>query len=181
MGVEAEQAKPIRVILIGADCTGKTVLANLLREHYEVSGKGNRRLPGDLEAVREVINYALDVMPNTEFILDQWQYPVDIVYQHALEGRRSPMLDIEDLLTSHLIKHGVLYIYLTADSETVSHRYYLRGDELWNLEQILRVRGYYEKFMRNFPVPYRRIDTSDKTPLEVFKDAKMYIDKFFGR
>lgn len=176
--VGEESAKPVRVILVGADCTGKTTLADNLRAYYGIASVANRRIPGDLNAIHSVLTFALEVIPHLEFILDQWQYPVDVVYRATLENEQSPIVSIADKLVPHLNENGVLFILLTADPETITARYNVRGDELWNLDQILSVAAVYPAYMKLSGVNYRTIDTSKYSPVEVFDHAIRLISNY---
>lgn len=177
MGVESAK----RIILVGPDCSGKSTLAKALGEHYNIDVLANRRIPGDLKAVAEIVHVVkrIDTNPKLAFIMDQWQYPVDIVYNRTLRGVPSPMEYIEDLIVPYLNKNNVLFIHVDANTEVLRQRYEQRGDELWNAEQIVHVASAYRTYFERPKVHYRRIDTSCGTPESVLKSAVDIIETFY--
>ena len=170
-----------RIVLVGPDCSGKSTLAKNLSSYYGIPVKANRRIPDDLEAVSSVIDVVRHLRdnPGAEFILDQWQYPVDIVYNRYLRNTASPMEHIEPIIVPYLKEAGVLFLHVDAHSEVLRERYKVRGDELWNAEQIVRVASAYRTYFERPIVHYRRIDTSYGTPESVLKSAVVTIETFY--
>jgi len=169
-----------KVILIGPDCGGKSTLAKHLREYYNVGGAGNRRVEGDLQAVREVLRFALDEIPNSRFILDQWQYPVDIVYRHAIEDDESPVSVLDKMLVPYLKEQKVLFIHVTASPQELLRRFSIRGDELWTGPQIVAVAEDYHTYLKCYAMfDYVTIDTTGRHPKEVLKEAVYQISKYY--
>jgi hypothetical protein len=177
--VGVEYAK--RIVLVGPDCSGKSTLAKNLSSYYGIPVKANRRIPDDLEAVASVIDMVRHLRdnPDAELILDQWQYPVDIVYNRHLRNTTSPMEHIEPVIVPYLNEAGVLFLHVDARSEVLRERYKVRGDELWNAEQIVHVASAYRTYFERPKVHYRRIDTSYGTPESVLKSAVVTIETFY--
>lgn len=169
-----------KLVLIGPDCGGKSTLVSGLREHYQIAPRSNRKVHNAIEMLHGVLQFAKDVIPHYGFILDQWQYPVDIVYEHCMHQRLSPVANIDTELASWCRKHHVLFIHITADDATLTERFNHRGDELWSLEQILAVARCYRRYLRNTATfPYITIDTSGRTPEEVLEEAINRIDTYY--
>lgn len=168
-----------KLLLLGPDCGGKSTLAQMLGEHFGLKVYPNRRIKSALHALRAVLDFAIEIIPNEPFILDQWQYPVDIVYNQTLAQKTSPMSRIEDLMAEHFEKHKVLTLHVTASPETIAKRFAERGDELWDLEQILRVREAYPRYLTQSGLAYETIDTSDLTPEQVLINALGIIENFY--
>ncbi|MMZ45239.1 hypothetical protein D3C76_688370 [compost metagenome] len=174
-----------KILLIGADCTGKTTLAKSLAEHYSIEHIPNRRIKDDKDAVLAVQQFAHGKMRGSEgFILDQWQYPVDIVYNRALgtshADRQSPMEEIQDEIRTVMQEQDVIIIWLWAHSGDIRLRFEQRGDELWNLDQILEVNRRYAPTLVSLKLYYHFVDTTKETPLQVFNKTKSFIDKRLG-
>lgn len=169
----------VRVLLLGPDCGGKSTLARMLGEYYQIPVYGNRRIKDDLQALQSVLQFALEVMPFRPFVLDQWQYPVDIVYNKVLGNQSSPMERIADLMAAQFKKHKVLTLFVTASPETIAKRFEERGDELWNLEQILAIRKAYPQYLEQSGLFYEVIDTTDTTPEQTLFNALGIIETFY--
>lgn len=168
-----------RIVLIGPDCSGKTTLASRISAHYDIVYLSNRRISNPLYAAAHVISFVKSsiVESGNGFVLDQWQYPVDIIYSSALRGERSVMLDVQPIILPYLT--DVLFLHLDASGAVLRERYEQRGDELWSIEQILVVAEEYRQQLPFLPIQYRTIDTSDRTGDEVFLEALNHIETFF--
>lgn len=172
-----------RIVLIGPDCSGKTALAEKLSKHYGIEVRGNRHIKDDLQAVKSVIDftfYSVDNSIDEGFIQDQWQYPVDIVYNRVLREQSSIMEQVEPIILPVLLCRRVLFIHVDAWDDVLRQRYSIRGDELWDIDQILRVAQAYRDYFRYTPLHYRYLDTSEVTQHEAFLGAVQLIDDFYG-
>lgn len=176
----ADKNKHIKIVLIGPDCGGKTTVAEYLRTHYALPGKGNRRIPGDLQMVKSVVDFALEVIPNRGFIQDQWQYPVDIVYTEALGSERSPVKTVEQFILPELQRHNVLFLHVTARPGVLKERFDVRGDELWTFPQILQVAQHYHTYLKKYgKFHWRTLDNSDLDKETSCIRATQIIDRFY--
>lgn len=170
----------IKVILVGPDCGGKSTLAEMLRKYYDIPKRSNRRPGSDLATVYEMVDFALHHIPFKPFILDQWQFPVDIVYRGTLNNERSPITCLTEYLLPHLEQHKVLFLHITASDDVLRQRFDVRGDALWNIDQILRVSGAYDAYLPHSGITYETIDTTALGPKAVLAEAVKVIEKFYG-
>lgn len=179
MGVEAKQVK---LLLIGPDCSGKSTLAKKLAEHFRLPLFSNRRAPDELAALQRVVDFAIDWFSDYDagFILDQWQFPVDIVYNRVLRDQGSIFEGIAPYLKQDMDRYKVLIIHLTASDEVLTERFNKRGDELWNIGQILKVANAYKPILQELNLTHTTIDTSPLTPEEVFSWTVARITSFYG-
>lgn len=178
MGVEAKQVK---LLLVGPDCSGKSLLSSRLGLHYSLEIFRNRRIDKPLPALQSVVDFAMDWFADEEgFILDQWQFPVDIIYNHTLRDQSSVFEALAPYLKEEMDDNKVLIIHLTADDRTLRSRFDRRGDELWDIKQILEVAKAYKPWLQKLNLTHTTIDTSELTPEEVFQTALARIEKFYG-
>jgi AAA domain len=175
-------AKP-KIILIGPDCSGKSNLATRLGHHYGCRIIGNRRIKDDLEAAYSVLEFTRRhvASPSSSFVLDQWQYPVDIIYNKELRGGPSVMEAVEKIILAYLKKHNVILLHVDASDSTLRDRFAVRGDELWDIEQILKVAAAYREYMPKSPLIGYRIDTSNLSKFEAAQQAISLIDAHYRR
>jgi cytidylate kinase len=182
VGVGAKQS--IKIVFLGPDCGGKTTLARRIGSRLGIESTANRRVPGDLEAITQVALYAINKLSRDnpeDIILDQWQYPVDIVYRAALEDTNSPLTAIAHKLAEYMRENSVLFLFVTADEKTLQERFAVRGDELWDIEQIVKVAAVYETYMVHSGLNYFKIDTTSLNEEQAEMAAVRYIKKFYGR
>ncbi|MNH29454.1 hypothetical protein D3C79_896850 [compost metagenome] len=99
-----------------------------------------------------------------QWIRDQYYYPVDIIYTAALKEEFSVLSPLENALAHAYKLAGVIFVYVTASPNELGRRYYERGDELWDLEQISKVAVAYERWYHWAQHNHHlvRIDTTDK-------------------
>lgn len=175
-------AKP-KIILMGPDCSGKSNLAHRLALHYQCLIVGNRRIKDDLEAAHTVLDFTMKVIcnPDVSFVLDQWQYPVDIIYNKELRGADSIMVAVEKIILPYLKKHNVVLLHVDASDSTLRDRFAVRGDELWDIEQILKVAAAYREYMPKSPLIGYRIDTSNLSKDQAAQQAISLIDAHYRR
>jgi cytidylate kinase len=172
-----------KVILIGPDCSGKSTVAEYLAQQYGVLPIGNRRINDDMEAALHVLNFVNTSVRKDDapFVLDQFMYPVDIVYNKVLRDSESVMTKVEPLIVKHLVEQDVLFLHVDADSKTITERFEQRGDELWDLEQILKVAQAYRTYFKTkrHLLHYMHLDTSELTKAQACKAAHILVETFY--
>jgi hypothetical protein len=177
-----EVSKKMGVILLGPDCGGKSTLARSLGEYYDVPITPNVRIKDPLKAMHAVLDFAINKMPKDTgkgFVLDQWNFPVDLVYRSVIDGAISPLFSLVTYLAPYLVEHKILFLHITASAEVLTKRFEARGDDLWNIEQILRIAVAYPKHLERLPLHIRTIDTSDLSPVNTLARAVQIIDHFY--
>src|SRR5690606_17072787 len=139
--------------------------------------------PDDLDAVAAVLDFVRKVVRDSdeEFILDQWQYPVDIIYNRTLRHMPSPMETIESLILPELIVGRVLFLFIDASDEELTRRFNQRRDQLWTIDQSNEVAHAYRYYDRGAGrLPRDRVDTTGATAHEVFLAAREIIKTWKG-
>lgn len=172
-----------KIILLGPDCSGKSTIAKHLASKYEVSAIGNRRINHDLDAAQHVIQFVREsVIGDTNFVMDQFMYPVDIVYNEALRGEASIMELVEPLILPYLNGHNVLFLHIDATDEELERRYDIRGDELWTASQIRTVANAYREYFKEMytQMHYRYLNTTTLSIDEANQRAYEIVENFYG-
>ncbi|MNC52467.1 hypothetical protein D3C75_1018140 [compost metagenome] len=113
--------KPLKVLFIGPDCSGKSSIAQKVGLHYGISVENHRKLGGtDLFAIEHTIGIVRKMMPSgRSFIWDQFYYPVDVIYERVLGKRPSPLERISWLLGEELTKCDVIVFFVNASEEVL--------------------------------------------------------------
>jgi ribose 1,5-bisphosphokinase PhnN len=176
------EAKQVKLLLIGPDCSGKSTLAKQLAAHFKLPIFANRKAKEEIAALGKVVDFVIDWFSDYEagFILDQWQFPVDIVYNRVLRGQGSIFEGVAKYLKEDMDRYKVLVIHLTANDTALEERFNKRGDELWDLKQIQAVAAAYKPILQELNLTHTTIDTSLLTPSEVFSIAVARISTFYG-
>lgn len=173
-----------KIILIGPDCSGKSNIARHIAHKLGVLPVGNRRINDDLQAAIHVLNFVnMEVRRNdAPFVLDQFMYPVDIVYNNTLRHSASIMDRVEPMILKHLVAHNVLFLHIDANPDTLEERFNQRGDELWDINQIIRVsRAYRHYFAKmQYILHYRYLDTSDLDKKASADAALKLVENFYS-
>lgn len=159
-----------KVIFIGPDCGGKSTLAALYAREVGVPLTSHRKMKDDLTTLASVSSDVLIAQkhPHLPVVRDQWPFPVDIIYQRTALKSSSILSGVAGYLGVGYRKAGFIFVYVTATPEEISKRLAVRGDELWNEEQILAVEKDYERAFVNdeFKIHMIRVDTTGKDPLD---------------
>lgn len=176
MGVE--RAK--QIVLLGPDCSGKSTLAELLSRHYSLPVIPNRKIKDSLELSESISARLNELLAGKDMILDQWQYPVDLVYEQVLSKSISPLSHFRENLEHKLAETDIIFVHVDATEVELRRRYALRGDELWDIEQIVQVAEAYREFMLDFPLPSITINTTDVLPEKVLELTVALLNKHIG-
>lgn len=178
-----------KVIFMGPDCSGKSTLAAQIGQRIGLEVKSHRRIKDPLIATIAVCEEPIAAMSKigkpAEVIYDQWMYPVDIIYQMALGNAPSPFEALHDELAKRYKEAGYIFVYVTADEDNIRQRFAERGDELWDVEQILKVRlayeAYYETAINSSLHHIIRVDTSGKDVAECVDEVLIGLGEQFTK
>lgn len=176
-----------RVIFIGPDCSGKSTIAARVGEQLGIEVKAHRRIKDPLVATIGVCIEPIAAMSKigapAECVYDQWMFPVDIIYQMSLGNEPSPFASLHDELAARYKEAGYIFVYVTADDDTLRSRYAERGDELWDIEQILRVSAAYEAYYEtnlNMGAHHMiKLDTTNKPVEECVSEVMIALEEKF--
>lgn len=121
----------MRIVIEGADLTGKSTLVNNLKQLLDMPGRDERivKTGNALEAQQK------DFEKHTHHILDRCYWISDLVYEGVYHPNEvSPM-------THHISEFTgdayTMYVFLLASKETLEKRFALRGDDIQSIENIL--------------------------------------------
>jgi thymidylate kinase len=157
--------KPLKVLFIGPDCSGKSSIAQRVGIHYGIHVEGHRKLEGaGLFAIEQTIHIVRNMGPTgRSFIWDQFYYPVDVIYERVLGESPSPLGGVGHLIAKEFDKNNVIVFFVNASEQALRQRFEERGDELWSIEQILKVREGYMRILPTLGFRYHEIDTTHST------------------
>lgn len=183
------------VVLDGPDCTGKTTLAAKLSEHYNVPVIKQNRHPDRTTLVDKVLADIVDYSPvhgapkvafgEGGVIFDRWQFPSNIIYEELFRGEPSALKGRLSTIVNESKKANILFLILDANNETIKARLDVRGDEFYGYTQIIQAAEKYREFLSSWLMtthlraPIRTINTSNRTPEDVFEAAVRAIDMFY--
>lgn len=179
VGVKAKQ-----IVLLGPDCSGKTTLSQKIASHYGLEAIPNRKIRESGHLHHQMALRIRELHFGAPMLLDQWQFPVDIVYESALGAGKSPLMHNYDRIVEALSYTDILFVYLDASDEAIKERFEERGgDELWSLEQIYKVSAAYRAFMFPFSydLPVLKIDTTGKDQNTVWLEVQEGLNKHFEK
>lgn len=179
-----------KIVFIGPDCSGKSTLAELYAAQEGIRLFANRKID-HLDALRRHLHrFTADyVQPkDVSFVADQFQFPVDYVYCKAL-GQTSLLeilaesaerLAVENLRDGFRV-FDVILVYVSCSNDELVRRYEIRGDELWNISQILKVSDEYRTYYKANPHAQNiiNIDTTDKTPQACLTELTDKINTYY--
>lgn len=162
---------PVNVIFVGPDGSGKTTISKAVAEKLAADGftyhKCDYRQEDKPELSLQLMSEAINV------IYDRFYYPDDIIYSRVTHERTSeePMdwetpywKKYNEVLTL-LCELNTVYIYVTADAETLKQRSTAWADDYITVEDLDKIRGLYERWARFIvtrPVVLFELDTTDK-------------------
>ncbi|MNB67136.1 hypothetical protein D3C75_136210 [compost metagenome] len=157
--------KPMKVLFIGPDCSGKSSIAQQVGRHFNIGVQGHRKQKtSKLFAVENTISVVRSmVCTGRSFIWDQFYFPVDVIYEQVLGESPSPLHGVGHLIAEEFDKNNVIIFFINASVETLRERFAERGDELWSIEQIIKVRQGYQRILPTLGFKYHELDTSNTT------------------
>ena len=162
---------PVNVIFVGPDGSGKTTISKAVAEKLAADGftyhKCDYRQEDKPELSKRLMSEAINV------IYDRFYYPDDIIYSRVTHERTSeePMdwetsywKKYNDVLTL-LCELNTVYIYVTADAETLKQRSSTWADDYITVEDLNKIRCLYDRWSRFIvtrPIVLFELDTTDK-------------------
>lgn len=159
------KSKPLKVLFIGPDCSGKSSIAQQIGRNFGISVQGYRKQKtSKLFSVENTISTVRHMIcTGRSFIWDQFYFPVDVIYEQVLGEGPSPLHGIGHLIAEEFDKNNVIVFFINASVNTLQERFAERGDELWSIEQILKVRQGYQRILPTLGFRYHELDTTNVT------------------
>lgn len=169
------------VILIGPDKSGKSTIAQELKEEFGWTLYKGLPIPSDklLTQVKDVLH---QLEREGNLICDRFHYPDDLMYSPLIEGVPSVFEEKRDDLEWALNKYRTLVIYVYADENMINRRYTSHVEDKHKyympIEKIPKLIEAYEEFVKVTKLPVLRVDTSYKLKSETLNVIKQHIIGF---
>lgn len=129
------------IVLEGTDLVGKSTLARkLIRECDEYIGVlGLSRITVD-----EWIWWDYMKLTNPKIIADRWIYS-GMAYDQVLRADQPDIEENELRMAHHALESRTFRVVVTAEPDIIVKRFETRGDDMFNLDSILKVNGWFIK------------------------------------
>ena len=169
------------VILIGPDKSGKSTIAQELKEAYGWNIYKGLPVPSDKLALQmKLVLHQLE--ENGNLICDRFHYPDDLMYAPIVEGHESILESKRDDIEWALNKYRTLLIYVYADENIIDRRYTSTvGDKhhyYMPIEKIPSLIKAYDAFVEVTKLPVLRVDTSYVLKSCILDIVKQHINGF---
>lgn len=135
----------MRIVFEGADLTGKSTLAIKVAEALQLPLRGRITRVGP-DKVKEAQIEDYKKYPNA--VLDRCYWMSDLIYEPIYSQEPSVFLDN---FKEFLQDQDTIYIILVASKKVITNRFYSRGDDIYNVDQILTANRNYMDFAEAFP------------------------------
>ena len=148
------------IIVTGPDKSGKSTLCKALSYHLLTP---IRKCTHDIQFrdLPDIIKDHFEASQGHPYVLwDRWHYPEDIIYGPIVESRPSPLMFVMQDIEDGLMHADGVFVYVTAEPETISERYQESGDDYLSLEQLHEVSKWYSVFMKTTRIPVITINSS---------------------
>lgn len=168
----------MRLVIEGADLTGKTTLTKHLGQVLDMPVRGRITRVGD----KVVQAQAEDYERHDNHILDRCYWMSDYIYEPMMAGRQSIFTDKEHL--QKIVEDDTtLHIVLVADLNTLVERFNDRGDDIQTIDVITEANHRYMQLCESFK-PWRNnicmISVNHKTvedlTIEILAQWRRYQD-----
>lgn len=150
----------MKIILEGCDGTGKTTLAKLLADRYNLDiCHCTQDDPADYDFYRQTLR--------KENVVWDRHTIGELIYPIVFDRREQVSQEDVRLIMHYAKKEDVKVFVLTADMPTIYERLNSRGTEDWHiLDNIKWIDDHFKYYAKEFGVPI--IDTSKMTLNEIF-------------
>lgn len=158
-----------KIILEGADCTGKSTLAAELQKitGYEIV-KGSSFEIAQLGA-DGMFNHMMSLLNRNNIIIDRF-YMSNFVYGHLYE--KPTMTNFQFMeLALETERTGALTVYTTADLEIIAERMDDRGDDDIKLMEIPKIKQAYEQTMNTVHTSQAMVLRIDSSVIDIRNSA----------
>lgn len=151
------------IIVTGPDKTGKSSISSFLRHYFNaVVIKGSVRKREAIPVVTESYIETFERNPDQNFLCDRFHIIDERVYSPAIADRR-PIFSREQIqeYENRLRKLNTVVIRTDAQYHIIERRYEdLGGDEYTQLDDVNRVREFYDTVIEQTTLPVISIDST---------------------
>ena len=165
--VKVENRKPMRIIVEGPDCSGKSTVVDRIKNALRWDSKSLHHKEGD-QFLRYLKEYAL----NSQIVFDRSHFS-EIVYS-ILWRNGSPFSGKEKEMLDELCRYRTLIIFTCPDLKTMKKRYNERKFmQQIKYNELERSRKLFCQMFRNIPYILYRSENYDELEALVKKVAEM--------
>lgn len=159
--------RPINVIVVGPDGSGKTTICKELAQR---TGLQYHKCNYEQEGKVELSKHLLQTQSNV--IYDRFYYPDDLVYTKLKEGESTDYIDrfilFHENVAPLLQKTNSIILYVYADTATLTKRSVVWQDNYVAIEELESLRDIYEGLLMHIgiqlAVPIYQYDTTEIEP-----------------
>lgn len=168
----------MNVLVIGVDNTGKTTLVESLRKKLSWP-VFNFTKQLDNNAAIETCRRGIFAAEQFENILfDRFPHPDDFVYTQAMSGKsiaKTLMAMHTDWIMPLMLRGNFRIIYCEATFDDMKKRLIEIGDEHINADHLRSLVDNYELYLKETPLPYIRLNSSELTKEEMVEQSMRFI------
>lgn len=157
------------ICFTGPNGAGKSTIANTLSKLLSCKYKHFDKVETLEEGRNEYFGF-LKMLNNDDFYIIDRFYECEAVYPKLYRGYElNYLLDIESEINKN---HLFMFVYVTADLQTIIDRVNIRGEDYVKQEHFGKEREFFDNFFKEQHLPFINIDTTMTTVEDNIKKIK---------